>query len=120
MTLIEIIVVIAMIAILMGLVAIAVIPQMEGSKKRVAEIDIGTLMNALDMYYVQRGNYPDVAAGFPALVDAGVLKKIPKDPWGSDYLYFLEQGKPVVVSYGADKAQGGEGDNADISSKDSK
>jgi len=51
-------------------------------------------------------------------VDTNNLESVPKDPWGNDYMYLNEGGKPVVISYGSDGTQGGEGNAADISSKD--
>jgi general secretion pathway protein G len=45
--------------------------------------------------------------------------KIPKDPWGNDYVYKVGsvQGEDYcIISYGADGAEGGEGKNADINS----
>ena len=46
------------------------------------------------------------------------LEQVPKDPWSNDYVYMNEGGKPVIISYGADGTSGGEGNDADISSKD--
>ena len=46
-----------------------------------------------------------------------ILDKMPKDAWGNDYVYTLENGRPVVTSYGADGVPGGEGPNADISNR---
>lgn len=46
------------------------------------------------------------------------LKKkfIPKDPWGNDYVYVYpgENGDYDIISYGADGAEGGDGENADV------
>ena len=43
-------------------------------------------------------------------------RKVPKDPWGNDYHYAFpgEHGAYDLYSYGADNAEGGEGDNKDI------
>jgi general secretion pathway protein G len=51
-------------------------------------------------------------------VDIQALEQIPRDPWNNEYVYMNEGGKPVVISYGADGTSGGEGNDADISSKD--
>ncbi|MCL2625896.1 MAG: type II secretion system protein GspG [Cystobacterineae bacterium] len=120
MTLIEVIVVITIIAILTALVAVAVIPQLEDSKREAAKIEISSIMNALKIYYAKKGNYPDTAAGLQALVAARALEKIPMDPWNNPYVYINEGGNPVIISYGKDGAPGGQGDNADISSKELK
>jgi len=118
MTLIEIIVVIAIIAILTGSVGVAVIYQLEASKRSIAKNGISEIMNALKIYYAKKGNYPDTATGLQAVVSARALEKIPLDPWNNPYAYINEGGKPVVISYGKDGLPGGEGDDADISSKE--
>jgi general secretion pathway protein G len=42
------------------------------------------------------------------------LKKLPQDPWGSDYLYENTDGDIEIISLGADGAEGGEDNDADI------
>ena len=118
MTLIEIIVVITMLAMLMGAVAVAVIPKLDQAKQDTARLDIKNIESALKLYYAKKGNYPDTGAGMKALVDTQNLDKLPVDPWGSEYVYLNEGGKPVIMSYGKDGAPGGSESDADISSKD--
>jgi general secretion pathway protein G len=118
MTLVEIIVVITILALIMGAVAVAVIPQLDKARQDRARLDIGNIQGALKIYYAKKGNYPDTGTGLKALVDTQVLDKIPKDPWDNDYVYLLEGNKPVITSYGGDKAPGGTEMAADISSKD--
>jgi general secretion pathway protein G len=72
----------------------------------------------LKLYYTKKGKYPDTGTGLRALVETQNLEKIPTDPWGNEYVYMNEGGKPVLMSYGADGTQGGEGPDADISSRD--
>jgi general secretion pathway protein G len=118
MTLIEIMVVITILGLIAAAVGVAVIPKLDEAKVDTARLDIGNIQGALKLYYAKKGNYPDTATGLKALVDTNNLESIPKDPWGNDYMYLNEGGKPVVISYGADGAQGGEGTGADISSND--
>ena len=119
MTLIEIIVVIAIIALLTSAVAVAVIPALETAKRdRARSIDIPAIKQALDTYYAKKGKYPDTGLGLKALVDAQVMDKVPMDPWDAEYIYLLEGGKPVIITYAKDKAAGGTDNDADISSKD--
>jgi general secretion pathway protein G len=119
MTLIEIIVVIAIIALLTSAVAVAVIPALENAKRdRAKGIDIPAIKQALDTYYAKKGKYPDTGVGLKALVDAQVMDKVPTDPWDEPYVYLLESGKPVIITYAKDKAPGGTDNDADISSKD--
>jgi general secretion pathway protein G len=118
MTLIEIIVVITILSLLMAAVGIAVIPQLDQAKVDRAKMDIANIQNALKTYYAKKGSYPDTGAGLKALVDAQILEKMPVDPWDHEYVYVLEGGKAVVISYGKDGAPGGTDMDADISSKD--
>ena len=118
MTLIEIMVVITILGLIAAAVGVAVIPQLNAAKVDRAKLDMGSIQNALKLYYAKKGNYPDTATGLKALVDTNTLEELPKDPWGNDYMYLNEGGKPVIISYGADGTQGGEDDSADISSKD--
>lgn len=118
MTLIEIIVVITILAMITAAVAVAVIPQLEEAKQDTARLDIQNIQSALKLYYAKKGNYPDTGLGLKALVDTQNLEKMPVDPWGAEYVYLNEAGKPVVMSYGRDKSPGGDGPDADISSKD--
>ncbi len=118
MTLIEIMIVIAILAVMFGAAALALVPNIH--KARVARVrqDIVTLQEALKLYYAQRGKYPATTPGLKALVESQALEKVPKDPWDSDYVYLNERGKLLIKSFGADKQEGGEGDGADLSSAD--
>jgi general secretion pathway protein G len=118
MTLIEIIVVITILSLLMAAVGVAVIPRLEEAKVDRAKLDISNILMALKTYYAKKGNYPDTGAGLKALVDSQILEKQPVDPWDHEYVYMLESGKPVVISYGKDGSPGGSESDADISSKD--
>jgi general secretion pathway protein G len=118
MTLIEIMVVITILGLIMAAVGVAVIPKLDEAKQDTARLDIANIHNALKLYYTKKGKYPDTGTGLKALVDTQNLEKIPTDPWGNEYVYMNEGGKPVLMSYGADGTQGGEGPDADISSRD--
>ena len=118
MTLIEIMVVITILGLIAAAVGVAVIPKLEEAKRDTARLDIGSIQNALKLYYTKQGKYPDTATGLKALVDTQNLDKMPTDPWGNEYVYMNEGGKPVIISYGADGTAGGEGSDADVSSKD--
>ncbi|PTL80433.1 type II secretion system major pseudopilin GspG [Vitiosangium sp. GDMCC 1.1324] len=118
MTLIEIMVVITILGLIMAAVGVAVIPKLDEAKQDTARLDIANIHNALKLYYTKKGKYPDTGTGLRALVETQNLEKIPQDPWGHEYVYMNEGGKPVIISYGADGTQGGEGPDSDISSKD--
>jgi general secretion pathway protein G len=118
MTLIEIIVVITILGLIAAAVGIAVVPQLDRAKQDRAALDIKSIQGALKIYYAKKGTYPDTGTGLKSLVDTGALESVPRDPWGNEYLYLNEGGKPVITSYGRDGSPGGEGPDADISSKD--
>jgi len=114
MTLIEIMVVIAIITLITGAIAVNAMGVYRDSKRKLAVTDLHSLGTALDAYAMKKGKYPDLAHGLQALLDEKVIKELPKDPWGNDYVYSLEKGEPKVVSYGGDGLPGGEGYDADI------
>ena len=125
-TLIELLVVLAILAMLAGLVGPKVMDALGSSKSKAAKVQIEDLSAALDMYRLDVGNYPKE---LNALVEGNgsnwngpylKKKKLPKDPWGNDYVYRFpgEHGDFDIVSYGADGQPGGDGDNRDITSWD--
>jgi general secretion pathway protein G len=118
-TLLEILVVIAILGLLAAAVGVAIVPTFNKAKVDTARNnDIPNILNGLKTYYLQKGKYPDTGTGLKALVDAQILDKIPTDPWQHPYVYLLEANKPTVISYGADGTPGGTDFDADISSKD--
>jgi general secretion pathway protein G len=136
-TLIEIMVVIVILALLAALVGPKLMGRTDDAKITDARVQIKNIETALKLYKLDSGTYPTTEQGLDALVtkptvgvipkgykDEGYLesKKIPKDPWGNDYLYVSpgEHGDYDLFSYGFDGAKGGEGKNADITSWDTK
>jgi general secretion pathway protein G len=128
-TLVEILVVITIIALIMGLVGPRVLNFLSESKAKTAKIQIESFSSALDLYFLDNGQYPTGATGLNALVqrpggaptwNGPYLKgnAVPKDPWGHDYLYQSpgQHGPYDIVSYGSDGQQGGAGAAADITS----
>ncbi len=126
-TLVELLVVLAILGLLVGLVGPQVMKALGGSKTKTARIQIEDLSATLDIYRLELGRYPTTNDGLQALVEntAGAsnwngpyLKKnqVPKDPWGFDYQYRSpgEHGSFDIWSLGADNREGGEGENQDI------
>ena len=116
MTLIEIMVVITILGLIAAAVGVAVMPALAQARRDRASLDIKNIHQALDLYKTRKGKYPDTGSGLRALVETNALKEMPKDPWGNDYVYLNEGGKPVITSYGADGQNGGSDEDADISS----
>jgi general secretion pathway protein G len=117
MTLIEIMVVLVILGLIAGAVTVAVIPRINEARVQRTQLDISQLENALKLYYARSGKYPDTATGFKTLVDLQLIDKMPKDAWGNDYVYLLENGRSVITSYGADASPGGDGVYADITNR---
>lgn len=117
LTLIEIVVVITISAMLMSAVAVSALTIYGDSQRKTAKMDVQNLVTALDAYRLQKGRYPTAAEGLDALLRTKVVKELSDDPWGTPYVYALEDGEPVVTSYGNDGAPGGSGPAADISSR---
>jgi len=130
-TLIEIMVVLIIIGLLAGIVVPRLMGRTEEAKRTKAAVQIKNLQSALDLYKLDNGVYPSTEQGLQALVEkptigeipkrwkeGGYIDKIPKDPWGNNYVYISPgvHGEYDLYSYGADGEEGGEGKNADIQS----
>lgn len=130
-TLIEVLVVVVILGILAALIVPRIMDRPDQARVVAAKSDINAIMNALKLYRLDNGVYPSSDQGLQALVQrpetgdipsnwktGGYLERLPKDPWGGEYLYLNPgiHGDVDVVSLGADRQQGGEGYNADIGS----
>ena len=124
-TLIELVVVVIIIGLLAALVGPRLFGRVERSKQTAAQAQIEMFGLALDNFRLDVGRYPTTEEALHALQtnpgfdewDGPYLKKeIPQDPWGQPYAYTApgEHGEYDLVSYGPDKAPGGEGENADL------
>ncbi len=132
-TLIEVLVVVAILGILAAIVVPRIMDRPDEAKRVAAKADIAAIVQALKLYRLDNGNYPTTDQGLLALVqkpttapippnwkERGYLDKLPRDPWGSDYQYLSPgvRGEIDVFSLGADRARGGEGNAADIGNWD--
>lgn len=116
-TLVELMVVIVIIGLLATVVVVNVMPAQDTARVKKAQADIALLEQAAEMYRLNRLAYPAGEQGLQALVSEGFVKRLPNDPWGNPYRYAApsRNGAPFdIYSLGADNAEGGEGDDADI------
>ena len=120
-TLIEILVVMAIIAMLAVMVAPNLFNQQAGAMRDVARTEISTLEAALDIYRLDVGEYPDSLEGLMeddndrASWNGPYLRRaVPMDPWDNEYVYEATGREFTLISYGADSMRGGEEDDADI------
>jgi general secretion pathway protein G len=125
-TLIELLVVLAIISLLAGLVGPAVLNQLGGAKTKTARVQIKDLEQALEIFKLDVGRYPETSEGLIALVEnpgnidgwnGPYLKSgVPKDPWNHEYQYASPgtRAEVDIFSLGQDGAQGGDGENTDV------
>ena len=114
-TILEIIAVIVIIGLLWALVATNFIGKVDEARQVDAQAQIGLLGQALDLYRLEKGKYPSNEEGLKA-IQPYLKKELPKDPWGNEFHYKFpgDHGDYDLVSYGADNAEGGEGNDLDI------
>jgi len=130
-TLVELMIV----AVVLAILAAAIIPRFvgrtEAARQMRALADIAHLETQLELFCLDMGRYPTTEEGLRALYfppeadDEGwkgpyVLKPTFEDPWGNAYVYSspgLHTDMPYeILSYGKNGEEGGEGDDADITS----
>jgi len=120
-TLVEVLVVLAIIGLIMGLAAPRVLNYLSSSKERAAHLQIQSLSTALELFYLDVGRYPSNTEGLQALVNKAAVQSVswngpylkgnalPSDPWGRPYVYHSPgQLDPYdIVSYGPSGQEGG-------------
>ena len=124
-SLIELMVVIAIIAMLAAVVGFNVLNALEDAEITAAKAEISAFKSALINYRVVFKKFPTNEEGLQALIENDKDRKfldrnkVPLDPWDNPYVYKLEGSRDfTIVSYGADRVPGGSGLDADISSAD--
>ena len=136
-TFIEIMVVVAILAILAALVVPRIMGRTDDAKRTAAKVQIRNIEGALQLYKLDNGVYPTTEQGLKALIEkptagvipkkwkiGGYLQKLPEDPWQNPYKYLspsqkrtpagIPLGDYELMSLGTDGEVGGEGINADI------
>jgi general secretion pathway protein G len=128
-TLIELLVVVTILGILLAIAVPRFLDRPGEARVVRAKSDIQALSAALNMYRLDNFAYPTTDQGLQALVSrpggvpearnwraGGYLDRLPKDPWGRDYIYLQpgQRGEFDLYTLGADGQPGGEGENADV------
>ncbi|MEW5755803.1 MAG: type II secretion system major pseudopilin GspG [Pseudomonadota bacterium] len=128
-TLIELIVVIVILGVLASIVVPKLMDRPDAARIAKAKQDIRTLETSINLYKLDNYFYPSTEQGLEALVkkpsgdpqprnwkSGGYLDRLPKDPWGNDYLYLNPgvKGSIDIYTLGADGKPDGEGVAADI------
>ena len=128
-TLLELLVVLAILGLLIGLVAPAALRQLESSKEKIAHQSVERIAGVLDIYKLDVGTYPTTEQGLLALIarPSGVTRwngpylkgeKVPEDPWGRPFIYHNPSQRTGheydLYSLGRTGQPGGTGDAATI------
>jgi general secretion pathway protein G len=127
-SLIEFLAVLALMAIVAGIVTVSVRPLMVKGKQDAAKAEVSNICNALEAYFSVHGRFPGNDEGLAALrkkderLTEPLLTQDPVDPWGRPYQYNApgRQGPYEVICFGADGREGGSGADRDIVSWDLK
>ena len=128
-TLLELLVVLAILGLLIGLVAPAALRQLGSAKEKIAHQSIERLAGVLDIYKLDVGTYPSTDQGLQALITrpSGITRwngpylkgeKLPEDPWGRPFVYRSPSQRPGheydLLSLGPTGQPGGSGEAAAI------
>ncbi len=125
-TLLELLVVVAIIGLLAAYVGPKYFSQVAKSEQGVARAQIEAFGKALDAFRLDTGRYPSTEEGLGALVERPsaavkwngpyLQKKVPLDPWGHSYVYRAPGAKTDfdLLSLGRDGQPGGSGEAADV------
>lgn len=129
MTLIELMIVMAILGGLITILGTRVIGALDKAKVQNAKTLIKEVEKRLEMYNLDCNGFPTTDQGLEALVTSPgdacsnwgpdpYYKQLPKDPWGTQLVYESDGGTYTIISLGKDKKEGGDSYNKDISSAD--
>ena len=123
-TLVELLVVLAILALIASFAGPQVFRWLGDSKTKTAKVQIANLGSGVDLYKLEVGSYPPNLSALVARPSGAAQwngpylqkKKVPVDPWGNPYVYRFpgREGPYDIVSYGADGSEGGDGENRDV------
>ena len=130
-TLVELLVVLIILGLVASIAGPNVMKYLGSSKSKTAKLQIKEIESALELYFLDTGQYPPNDQGLNLLIknEVSVMgwngpyfkqADVPKDPWGFDYVYLMpgEHAAFDLVSLGADNQPGGENDDKDITNWD--
>ncbi len=133
MSLIEILIALTLLALAGTFVGGKVFEQLQEGKVQSAKIQIKSLSERLKEFRRDCNFLPTSDQGLDALINkptdgreckryapGGYIEggKVPQDPWDNEFIYESDGKTFSIKSLGADNAEGGEGSDADIDSKD--
>lgn len=125
-SLIELLIVIVILGGLVAVVAPGLMDAADGAKRDTVCLKMNDLKKRFDMFNLDNGTYPDTEEGFEALLsnpdadkypnyrEKPYLKELPKDSWKTPFIYIKKGSDIEIISFGADRKEGGEESNKDI------
>lgn len=126
-TLIELLIVVAILGLLAGIIAPSIMGKFGKAKQDLTCNQMKGIGQALETFKLENGVYPDTEEGLDALVknpDAAKYPtyagpymgkgKLPKDSWSGTYQYVNTGDNYDIISLGADRKEGGEGNKKDL------
>ena len=125
-SLIELLIVIAILGLLVSMVAPSLMDSADKAKRDQVCIQMAEIDKALDMFRLDNGSFPDTEEGIEALLanpDADkypnyrpkpYMERLPKDAWQTPFVYINEGGNVELISFGTDRKEGGEEYASDI------
>ena len=124
-SLIEFTAVLALMALLAGIVSVSVHHLLVKGKQDAAKAQIANLSAAVNQFFTETGHYPTNDEGLAVLtrksdkVPDPLIPQVPADPWDHPYEYLCPgPTQPFEIkTLGADGREGGTGGDADISSE---
>ncbi|UPT77578.1 type II secretion system major pseudopilin GspG [Sulfurovum sp. XGS-02] len=125
-SLIELLIVIVILGGLVAVVAPGLMDAADEAKRDTVCLKMNDLGKRLDMFKLDNGTYPETEEGFEALLSnpdpdkypnyrtKPYLKEMPKDSWKTPFIYINKGDEFELISFAADRKEGGEESNRDI------
>lgn len=125
-SLIELLIVIAILGLLVSMVAPALMDSADKAKRDQVCIQMAEIDKALDMFKLDNGVYPDTEEGLEALLSnpdqdkypgyrvKPYMERLPKDAWKNSFVYINTGSNVELISFGTDRKEGGDEFASDI------
>lgn len=125
-SLLELLVVILILGTLAAVVVPNLIGKGEQARRDIVCVQMNSLSESLKMFKLDNGMYPDTEEGIAALLsnpdsdkypnypNKPYLERKPKDSWHNSFAYLKTENGFELISFGADRKEGGTSDAKDI------
>lgn len=117
-TLVELMIVVAIIAMLGAIAVPTLMNQLQKARYEAAKVQIREFGTALQDFNMSKGRFPSAEEGLESLKTEGIMKSIPKDPWQHEYVYTSSENEYDIICLGRDGKEGGDGLDKDIKSSE--